>query len=388
MILEENSKPHQKHFRLTKPSFGEFARNEIALLGTNCADIKSLSQTIIRNLASYKIAYVDADHKSATEELTKNKSFLNGSFLTYTDKISFQSIDFSSPLTSFQRRTVFNNSDLVIVNGNHFTAQNQIVVIDPFKSLEKKLDKLTNVKLILLKNDEQKIPEYLQQITGFDSIPVLNLKDEKEIETFLHLFISERKPGINGLVLSGGESSRMKKDKGNLAYHGTSQREHLYHLLHKRCEKTFISCNAMQANLLADQFPLIQDTFLQLGPLGGILSAFQANPTVAWLSIACDLPFLSEDTIQYLIGHRNPSKLATAFLDPSGAFPEPLITIWEPKSYAVMLQFLALGYSCPRKVLINSDIELLTAPEVNEFVNVNNPAEYQEAVGKLNDVRH
>ena len=55
--------------------------------------------------------------------------------------------------------------------------------------------------------------------------------------------------------------------------------------------------------------------------------------------------------------------------------PEPLITIWEPKSYGMMLALLAQGYSCPRKVLLNSDALSLTVPNPAALTNVNTPEE-------------
>jgi molybdopterin-guanine dinucleotide biosynthesis protein A len=58
-----------------------------------------------------------------------------------------------------------------------------------------------------------------------------------------------------------------------------------------------------------------------------------------------------------------------------------LITIWEPRSYQVMLNFLAQGYSCPRKVLINSEIELLKVKDVKVLLNVNDAEGYDEIKG-------
>jgi len=48
-----------------------------------------------------------------------------------------------------------------------------------------------------------------------------------------------------------------------------------------------------------------------------------------------------------------------------------------------ILLILVGVYSCPRKVLINSDVRLLQAPEPKDLSNVNNPEEYQEAVADL-----
>ena len=76
--------------------------------------------------------------------------------------------------------------------------------------------------------------------------------------------------------------------------------------------------------------------------------------------------------------------MATAFQSPVNEFPDPLLTIWEPKSYTLLLNYLAQGYSCPRKVLINSDVEIVEIDE--HFIrNINTPEEYKDAYKEIND---
>ena len=123
--------------------------------------------------------------------------------------------------------------------------------------------------------------------------------------------------------------------------------------------------------------PIIFDNFIGLGPFGAIASAFRENPNSAWLVVACDLPLLDKDALDFLIQHRDPSKVATAFNSPDNEFPEPLITIWEPRSYPILLSFLSQGYSCPRKVLINSDVALVDAPDPRVLTNVNSPEDME-----------
>jgi molybdopterin-guanine dinucleotide biosynthesis protein A len=384
VISEETNKPHQKHAKLNRPLLGEFGRNEVAILGTTCDTIRQLAYAVISPLSStYNIAYVDADHKPTANSADTASALAAGAFLEYTDKITFQRVDLKNGINVFQKRSIFSHQDAVIVNGNHFRATAQIVVIDPVKNLEKRLEQLTDVRLILLKENYTAIPGFLQNLAGFRSIPVLSLQDHPGIIAFFAHFLALRVPPLHGLVLSGGLSSRMKQDKGALNYHGQSQRAYLHSLLSTHCSAAYVSCNNEQAADLEQEYPIVTDRFLQLGPMGGILSALQSDPNAAWLIIACDLPYLTENTIEFLIQHRNPAKLATAFLDPNGEFPEPLITIWEPKSYPVLLQFLSQGYSCPRKVLINSDIALLKAPDEKEFLNANFPEQYEAAIKDL-----
>jgi molybdopterin-guanine dinucleotide biosynthesis protein A len=190
-------------------------------------------------------------------------------------------------------------------------------------------------------------------------------------------------PPVYGLLLAGGESRRMGKDKGLLNYHGKPQREWGYELLAAHTEKTFLSVRPDQSVEGNTSMELLPDTFLGLGPFGGILSAFRAYPNAAWLVAAVDLPFLDHQALEHLLQHRNPAKVATAFQSPVNEFPDPLLAIWEPKSYLRLFQFLNQGYSCPRKVLINSDIELLQAPKSEWLVNVNEPQEYEAIKDKL-----
>jgi molybdopterin-guanine dinucleotide biosynthesis protein A len=382
-------KKHMKHTKLIKPNVGEFGRNEWAIIGTVCSDIQRLSKRIISELkADYKIAYVDADHQSFSESESESENLQTaldfGASLEYTDKINFHRFDEKRTLSKFQFRQYFNEQDGVLINGNHFLGDRQIVVIDArkAKSLERKLDRLTNVALFLLAEGETEIYPFLKaNLPNWQEIPTLKISEIDKIIAFINKDLEANQPPLYGLILAGGKSVRMGEDKGLINYHGKPQREYLVDLLSNYCEKTFLSCRKEQVSEL-ENFNTIPDTFDDLGAFGGILSAFRNNPNVAWLVIACDLPLINDKAIEELIQQQNHSKIATAFHNEATNFPEPLITIWQPQSYPVLLQFLAQGYACPRKVLINSEIETVQPSDMNFLKNVNKPEEY-EAILKL-----
>jgi molybdopterin-guanine dinucleotide biosynthesis protein A len=181
---------------------------------------------------------------------------------------------------------------------------------------------------------------------------------------------------LNGLVLIGGKSIRMGQDKSVLAYHDKPQREHLTDLLQAYCNTVFWSVNANQAAELANlEQPMITDAFDNIvGPLNGILSAFQVMPDAAWLVVACDMPLLTAQSIHALVAGRDPAKHATAFYDSDGRFPEPLLSIWEPSIWPVLQKAIAEGAYSPRRILMMNDVHLLTAPNIHELVNINDPA--------------
>ena len=385
------SKTHQKHADLAKPDLGFFGRNEWAFLGAACGNIRQLASRLSAALSpDWKTAFVDADHKGAEEEKAQGRDaktlLAHGAKLEYTDKITFHRFDLEEKMDTYQYRPMFNNMDMVLVNGNHFTAKKQVVIIDPQKedSLKRKLDRLTDVQLILLGDGVNGVPGFLKEhlagVGQTKTIPCLQLADFQKIETFFKKQMAAAAPPIAGLVLSGGKSLRMGYDKGMLEYYGKPQREHMADLVELLCQKTFISCRTDQVDVLMGEHFVLFDSVLNLGPFGAILSAFRSQPDSAWLVVACDLPLLDEKTLRYLVENRNPSAIATAFRSPVNEFPEPLVAIWEPKAYPVLLQFMAQGYSCPRKVLINSPVHLLDAPNPDALRNVNTPGELEEVM--------
>ena len=58
------SKGHSKHGKTVKAKFGNFGRLEIAIMGTPCGEIKRIANELIKKLNGFKVAYIDADHKT------------------------------------------------------------------------------------------------------------------------------------------------------------------------------------------------------------------------------------------------------------------------------------------------------------------------------------
>lgn len=186
------------------------------------------------------------------------------------------------------------------------------------------------------------------------------------------------KMGLNGLVLAGGKSVRMGTDKGALVWHGKEQRSYMADLLRPLCRTVFISCRPDQQGEIDPAYSILPDRVQGLGPAAGILTAFGYDPHSAWLVVACDLPLLDAATLQFLIQHRDPASIATTFRSPHDGLPEPLVTIWEPASHPVLVQFAAQGITCPRKVLLNSRVNLTEPLYPEALLNANTPADAEK----------
>lgn len=373
MILKE----HKKHTAIARPAMGNFARNEWAIVGGPCTVIKVLADTIIEALSpQYQCAYADTSH----EDIQLQGRLTVGAALEYADQVNFSQLCYKTSLTPFMQRELFAHMDMVLVNGNHQQAKAQVVIIDANKkaSLQKRAAELNNIQMILLADNADEIFDFVKEAApNWSELPTFRINSDREqIIYFFQDKLQQAKPVLNGLVLAGGKSERMGVDKGTVNWHGKEQRYYMADMLKGFCHDVFISCrNEQQQGEIADEYQTLTDTFTGLGPYGAILSAFRYNPDAAWLVIACDMPLVDGNILQHLIDNRSTQHLATTYYSDATGFPEPLITIWEPKAYPALLQFLAQGYSCPRKVLINSDIHLLRVPDAAALSNVNTPEE-------------
>ena len=191
-------------------------------------------------------------------------------------------------------------------------------------------------------------------------------------------------PALFGLVLAGGASTRMRTDKAALQYHGQPQLRWAFELVSKFCAASFVSVRPDQRDDAARAgHPQIVDRQPGIGPIAGISAALLEQPKAGWLVLACDLPFLTERTLQHLIAHRDPQKIATAYRSAHDGLPEPLCAIWEPAAREPVLAYIASGKQCPRKFLINSDTALLDLPEHQALDNVNTVEEFGLATAAL-----
>ena len=366
------AKKYSKHTILVRRNNDNFAPNEIAILGAKCDIISDLVSKVSQNLTNYKLAYFDASHTKNVEEnrLSEYVFHHEGNLqITTTEAIN-----------KYQQRLDFAQFDYVFINGNHYQGAKQILILDEAKeaSVLKRLEQLNDIQFIVKLNSETDFFHFLvEKYPDIKEKSVYSIDEIDKISNHINNLIQEKTADVKGLVLVGGKSTRMGSDKAELNYFGKPQKKHVKELFQNNNLETFYSVQK------AENENEISDKFLNLGPFGGICSAFQKDPNSAWFVLATDVPFVNDEIIEQLLKRRNPSKVATAIKGKNKEFVEPLIAIYEPKAYPILLQYLAQGYSCPRKMLINSDVEIIEIDD--DFIrNINTPEEFELAKKELN----
>ncbi|NBY65521.1 MAG: molybdenum cofactor guanylyltransferase, partial [Verrucomicrobia bacterium] len=192
---------------------------------------------------------------------------------------------------------------------------------------------------------------------------------------------------LHGLFLAGGKSSRMGREKASLVVGnvGLTQAARGIGLLRKLCDHTYLSLREGQAAPEgAGQTPVIRDSEEAQGPLAGILGAFRETPAAAWLVMACDLPFVSEILVANLVAsfRATPNAPFAAYASSRDGLPEPLCAIYGPASRSILQRHAARGHFCPRHIMREENVPLLSLPveDTRALENLNTPEDLAEAV--------
>ncbi|WP_459929202.1 molybdenum cofactor guanylyltransferase [Desulfosporosinus burensis] len=102
-----------------------------------------------------------------------------------------------------------------------------------------------------------------------------------------------------GILLAGGKSSRMKKNKAFLELEGKPLVERSLTVLQTIFTEVLISSN--KPELYAGyEVPVIQDEILERGPLEGLHQGLKSATNDWVFFVACDMPFLRAEVIRFL----------------------------------------------------------------------------------------
>ena len=285
---------------------------------------------------------------------------------------------------SLSNTPVLLSSDMLFIEGLKELEIPKLLLVDTKREILPMMEMGTVSQVLALVHDGN--------ADGLDSygLPLFCRNDVAGVAGFIERCFAQRAAAIPlfGLVLAGGLSSRMGTDKALLSYHAGNQLVTTAALLSDKCDKVFISCRQEQAETYSGYgHPIITDCYLGMGPMGGLLSAQRSHPDSAWLVTACDLPFVEADTIASLLSSRDPFRFATAFTSPGSKLPEPLLTIYEPKTRQALLQQHASGNDSLSSFLRHSRILSTESNAPSTLRNVNDPASMAEVKEVLKECK-
>ncbi len=185
--------------------------------------------------------------------------------------------------------------------------------------------------------------------------------------------------GITGVILAGGNSSRMGRNKALLSFRGRPLVESVYRTMTELFSEVVVVTNQPQEY---DFLPCVKipDIHVGLGSLAGIHAALAWSTNTRIFVVACDMPYLDAGLIRNLAGLLGDE---AALVPESDAGLEPLHAFYAKKMLPLLDGALAAGRVRIIDLIEEVGARVVPAEEVarlsvgaEPFLNINTPEEY------------
>lgn len=190
---------------------------------------------------------------------------------------------------------------------------------------------------------------------------------------------------LAGLVLAGGRSQRMGRDKAALPFGDGTLLNRVVERVKTCCHPVFVVTSAAH-RYPALTVPVVVDRWPGLGPLAGVEAGLRACPAPYAAVVACDLPFLEPELLLGLRGQAEGADAAVPLTDRA----HPLCAVYRREAAGVAERLLRAGGGSLQHLLVQLRVryvpeELLRRwdPELKSLVNVNTPEDYARALACL-----
>ncbi len=185
---------------------------------------------------------------------------------------------------------------------------------------------------------------------------------------------------FEAVILAGGRSSRMGRDKALLPFANySSLTQYQYQRLLPLFKRVSISTKDRKFSFDA---PLILDKKDESSPLIALETILSTIKSDIVFILGVDLPFVGEDIIKSLVEVYNQNSKSKAIISKSSQGVEPLCAIYT-KSLLPKIKKAIKANNHRLQDLLNSESILVDFKDSEAFMNLNNPQIYQKALSRL-----
>jgi molybdopterin-guanine dinucleotide biosynthesis protein A len=182
------------------------------------------------------------------------------------------------------------------------------------------------------------------------------------------------------LILAGGDSRRMGRDKADLVLDGKTLLERVTATMQQIFPKVIVSVRQLRSGV---EVPQVCDEQPASGPMAGLIAGLVQADTPWVFAVACDMPFVTQDVVIHLASLRNGFQ---AVVPMAGGHPQPLAAFYATSTLDAVRANLAAGDRSMRGVLDKfnvryvSEAELRAAdPQLRSFFDLDTPQDFQAA---------
>ncbi|OBF98453.1 molybdopterin-guanine dinucleotide biosynthesis protein A [Mycolicibacterium flavescens] len=180
---------------------------------------------------------------------------------------------------------------------------------------------------------------------------------------------------LAGIILAGGASRRMGRDKATLPYEGATLVERMVDILKPRCAPIFVIAAPGQAMPALDA-EVLRDEVLGVGPLlatgRGLRAAADAGSELAFVS-AVDMPLLTVELIDALVAPA--VRVGADVVLPWDGRDHYLAGVYRTALAGRVDELIDAGERSMRALVDRVDTQRIVMPEQRALTNLNTAAD-------------
>lgn len=188
------------------------------------------------------------------------------------------------------------------------------------------------------------------------------------------------KLNVGAIILAGGKSSRMGKDKGFVELNNQPFIQWVIQAVVPITTNIIISAN----NPTYQQFgyPVFEDLIPDKGPMGGLYTGLTNSNFDLNLVLSCDIPSINSELLHYLYSQIQPDRSANMITH--NGYIEPLCGVYHKKCLPTLKELLSRNMLSLNEFLTQSDthfIEISDQPFYHDkiLMNFNTPEDIRAA---------
>jgi molybdopterin-guanine dinucleotide biosynthesis protein A len=183
------------------------------------------------------------------------------------------------------------------------------------------------------------------------------------------------------IILAGGDSQRMGRDKANLLLGEQTLLQHVIATMQQIFPHVIISVRQSRPEI---NLPQVCDDRTNAGPLAG-LAASMGHVTTPWVfAVACDMPFVVPAMVRLIAGYRSEHQAVVPVVH---GHPQPLAAFYASSCLTALRENLSAQDGSLRGVLKRLDVryvdeaEMLDAdPRLRSFFDLDTPLDIVQAL--------
>jgi molybdopterin-guanine dinucleotide biosynthesis protein A len=187
---------------------------------------------------------------------------------------------------------------------------------------------------------------------------------------------------VTGVILAGGKSRRMGRDKAFLPFGRGLLIERVIEVIRQVTEDVLLITNTPEPYQRFG-LPMFPDVVPEAGSLGGIYTGLMSAKTPYSLCLACDMPFVKPEFLRFLC---DTAAEADVVIPKNAEDFQPLCAVYAQICHAPIRQRIEAGrlkitgfFDQVRVRVIEGDLLTRYDPHDVMFFNANTPEEYEKA---------